>query len=225
MKTGKMKRTRFIKLYVFFFLFPVMLMSAGCNYLFPTEENRAEVFLEQKYGEDFTYIRTVEYFGYGSQEAFLFSSDSHPDAEILARYDTSTGKHKDNYMDIMYENQACETVKKSLKKVYGDAPVAICMYDYRESDLPDVYSFEDYMTIQTPNLLAVMYYDIPEEKVREYIDRTDMTAANSELPYNLVLFIETDEPGANGYNRNQIISYAAGNTYDHCLMLGDLFYY
>lgn len=201
------------------------LIFGGCKYLFPTEEYKLELFLEQKYGEDFTYTRTVEYHAYGSQEAYIFSSASHPEAEILARYDTSTGRNNDNYTDILYEEQACEVVKKTLENVYGDVPFAACIYDYRESDLPDVYAFEDYMKFQTPNILAVMYYDIPEEKIQEYIDITEKAVNDSESPFNVALFIETDAPDLDGFNRYAITTYASGNTYDHLVMTGDSLFY
>ena len=213
-----MKRIRAVILAI---SFCTSLFFSGCNYLFPTEEYKLELYLEEKYKEDFTFVGEVEYQGYGSQEAYLFSTTSHPNAEILARFDTSTGSNKDNYMDILYEEQACEVLKKTLEGIYGDAPVAICMHDYRESDLPDVYSFEDYMKFQTPNLLAVLYYDIPEEQTQYYIDITEKAINDSELPFNVALFIETDEPDLEKFNRYDIFSYSSGNTYDHLFLMGD----
>ena len=203
----------------------VSLIFGGCKYLFPTEEYKLELYLEQKYEEDFTFIRMVEYHAYGSQEAYIFSSASHPEAEILARYDTSTGTNKDNYTDILYEEQACEVLKKTLQSIYGDVPFTACIYDYRESDLPDVYAFEDYMKFQTPNILAIMYYDIPEERIQEYIDITEKAVHTSESPFNVALFIETDEPDLDEFNRYTIASYASGNTYDHLLMMGNSLFY
>ena len=67
-----MKQRIYYKINIVLILSAVMLMSAGCNFLKPSEADKMNVYLSDKYGDSFTYLTTVDYNGIGSKEACIF---------------------------------------------------------------------------------------------------------------------------------------------------------
>ena len=215
-----MKERIYYKINIVLILSAVMLMSAGCNFLKPSEADKMNVYLSDKYGDSFTYLTTVDYNGIGSKEACIFSSNRCPDAEIMVRYDTMAGVYIDNYTDIMYEEKFGRVVKATIQDIFRDAPMVSSMTMYRESDLQTAYSFEEYVKLEFPSMTTIVYYDTSGVDINELYGELFEAVDNCGYDMNLVVFLETDEPEIEGFDHNQIASYIQGNTYDELMAVG-----
>ena len=127
-------------------------MMCGCknNPKFTVDEILE--YMNEKYGEEFTYIRPKDVYqpGVDSFEIFV-ASDKYPDEEIFAKclFNTETGDKRfcDNYVSYIYEDEVRDLLTELTQEVYPDAKVRyVPIYKASTDNGKDIPSLEQYLS-------------------------------------------------------------------------------
>ena len=141
-------------------------------------------YLENKYGEEFTYLEQYEHDSTTRSSAkWYFSSESFPDKKILITAtlgrEEGTVIYHDNYLSYYYEDQTFEALSEAVKEVYGDCRVTTPV-NYKDV-LPAEYSkntsFSEYIGSTKSSVELNIYLspeysrDNKETKLRELYEK------------------------------------------------------
>ena len=198
----------------------------ACSLTIPAEQIEAVGYMNQKYGEVFRYETTEPVFLPGSEEAYILSSQKNPNERIMVRYDATTWLYGDNYTDILYKEQAANVAKDFVNRIFPGAPAATCLEKYRELEEKQISPFEEYMKINPPKLIAVVYYDSSADDLEELYRRIKDEIAASEYPLmKISIFLETDVQELSSFNQNAILNYREKSTYDMEITIDEMDFY
>ena len=133
-------------------LLTLLMGGYGCMGKFDFKYNVNEdvlAYLEQRYGEKFTYVKST---GPGMSltgRAILVSCESFPGEEIYVSI-TREGEeevYRDNYMDYYFAGQVSEMIAGIAKDYFDDVSFKVTISDIQSSSAMDLTTtFEEYFT-------------------------------------------------------------------------------
>jgi len=136
------------------FLCVVMLLGVMCgcknNPNFTVDEILE--YMNEKYDEEFTYIRPADIYQPTSDSFEIFvASDKYPDDMIYAKclLNTETGEKRfcDNYVSYIYEDEVRDLLTELTQEVYPDAKIRYAaLYGTSSDSGQDVPSLEQYLS-------------------------------------------------------------------------------
>ena len=136
------------------FLCVVMFLGVMCgcknNPKFTVDEILE--YMNEKYDEEFTYIRPADVYQPTSDSFEIFvASDKYPDDMIYAKclLNTETGEKRfcDNYVSYIYEDEVRDLLTELTQEVYPDAKIRYtALYGTSSDSGQDVPSLEQYLS-------------------------------------------------------------------------------
>jgi len=175
------------------FLCTVMLLGVMCgcknNPKFTVDEILE--YMNEKYDEEFTYIRPADVYQPTSDSFEIFvASDKYPDDMIYAKclLNTETGEKRfcDNYVSYIYEDEVRNLLTELTQEVYTDAKVRyVPLYGAASSDSnEDIPTLEQYLS-RTSSSIEYMIM-LPDEH-DETLYKEELNALREKLEENKVV--------------------------------------
>ena len=174
------------------FLCVVMLLGVMCgcknNPKFTVDEILE--YMNEKYSEEFTYIRPADVYQPGEYSFEIFvASDKYPDEEIFAKciYNSETGEKRfcDNYVSYIYEDEVRDLLTELTQEVYADAKVRYAaLYGTSSDSGQDVPSLEQYLSKSSSSIEYIIL--LPDEHDTT-LYKEELNALREKLEENKVV--------------------------------------
>lgn len=175
----------------------VILALAGCS-SGPSSNDLAIQYMEEKYGESFTYASAWGNSLYGNHE-LLVSCDSLPELVLveIEDYRSEDRVFRDNYLAVKYADQTQQFIQDSANAVFGYAKVHYHVTRTGLSEtLPTNVSFEEYLADQRAELLPLI--EVPQSNFssrEQLFQMLDTLTKYGTLYYGQVVIVEDDNFG------------------------------
>ena len=187
-----------------FVFLALLLLLSGCS----SPHTEAEIYLEEKYGENFTFQK-ITGGGWDSSTKYIFTSDSHPEDGITVRH-IAEGVYRDNYAGIKYRERTEQLLRSILTECYGEDFFLI--YVVNGMDTAFGATFEEYKKKVTMDFTAIVRYPLQDRE--EAVKKLEIAMTREFGQGSATIYFDEDIDLSFLTMDNYSASYLEKKTYD-----------